>query len=87
MDDVILSTKIFGYSFPGTSEVVEFRGKARHDRDLAMAKIETIFEASSRPWIQLIVKEQFAPWPKVVAEFQNHGGRGWVCPMRAAGMA
>lgn len=37
------------------------------------------------PWIQL-VREDDDGW-EVVAEYRNHGARGWVTPLQAMGLA
>lgn len=50
----------------------------------AADRIETESLNSSEPWLQL-VEETKEGW-RVVAEYRNHGARGWIGPLEAAGL-
>jgi len=57
-----------------------------HSLDKAADRIEKLAIQSwhANPWIQL-VEETRDGW-RVVAEYRNHGARGWVGPLEAMGL-
>jgi hypothetical protein len=54
------------------------------DLQKARKKIEdTAMYGGFWPWIQLV--EETETEYRVIAEYRNHGNRGWVSPLQAAG--